>query len=169
LAHPCTYIHRYILTTYTCNPVSTCNYTSTANLHNSQITTAPAKPFPALFVFTSRSLATTSNTRDTSVSRAQDLSSQIPVQNCLSSNLVPCLSQHGPHRKHNSSIVQLLCPCLLLWERVYGAVARKRSWYMRPYRGYYMTTALHLQYYTPTSIYVFLVISFQVTFPSKPF
>jgi hypothetical protein len=33
------------------------NYSATANLHNSQITTAPAKSFPACCVFTSRSLA----------------------------------------------------------------------------------------------------------------
>jgi hypothetical protein len=39
---------------------TTSNYSATANLHNSQITSAPAKPFPACCVFTSRSLVTAS-------------------------------------------------------------------------------------------------------------
>jgi hypothetical protein len=37
---------------------TTSNYSATDNLHNLQITTAPAKHFPAYCVFTSRSLAT---------------------------------------------------------------------------------------------------------------
>jgi hypothetical protein len=40
------------------------SYSATAYLHNSQITTAPAKPFPACCVFTSRSLATAYNSGD---------------------------------------------------------------------------------------------------------
>jgi hypothetical protein len=36
---------------------TTSNYSATANLRNSQITTAPTKPFPACCVFTSCSLA----------------------------------------------------------------------------------------------------------------
>jgi hypothetical protein len=35
---------------------TTSNYNATANLQNSQITIAPAKPFPAYSVFTRRSL-----------------------------------------------------------------------------------------------------------------
>jgi hypothetical protein len=54
---------------------NTSNYIATANLHNSQITTAPAKPFPACCVFTNRSLATASNSGDSSASRAQVLAS----------------------------------------------------------------------------------------------
>jgi hypothetical protein len=57
------------------------NYSATANLLNSQITTAPAKSFPACCVFTSLSLETASNSGDSSASRAQVLSSQTPVQN----------------------------------------------------------------------------------------
>jgi hypothetical protein len=49
---------------------------ATANLHNSQITTAPAKPFPACFASTSRSLPSASNSGDSSVS----LTHVIPVQ-----------------------------------------------------------------------------------------
>jgi hypothetical protein len=47
---------------------TTRNYSVTANLYNSQITTAPAKHFPACYVFTSRSLVTASNSGDSSVS-----------------------------------------------------------------------------------------------------
>jgi hypothetical protein len=57
----------------------TSSYNATANLHNSQITTAPAKPFPACCVFISRFLATASNSGDYSASRSQVLSSQTPV------------------------------------------------------------------------------------------
>jgi hypothetical protein len=90
------------------------NYSATADLHNSQIGTAPAKSFPAYCVFTSHTLATASNSGDSSVSHAQVLSewqlpsnchfsSQTPVQNWLSTNWAPNLlvitSQHGPPGK----------------------------------------------------------------------
>jgi hypothetical protein len=71
--------------------VSTSNYSDTANRHNSQITTAPAKPFPACCVFTSQSLATASNSGDSLASRAQVLSSQTSIQNSLSTDFVPSL------------------------------------------------------------------------------
>jgi hypothetical protein len=88
----------------------TSNYNATANLHNSQITTAPAKLFPAFCVFTSSSLATASNSEDSSVSRPQVLSSQPPVQNsCLLSTLLslPCRTQ--PHCQPSTDSL----PCLL--------------------------------------------------------
>jgi hypothetical protein len=47
---------------------STGYYSVIANLHNSQITTAPAKRFPVCCVFTSRVLATASNSGDSSAS-----------------------------------------------------------------------------------------------------
>jgi hypothetical protein len=53
------------------------------NLHNSQVTTAPAKLFPACRVFTSPSLATASKSGDSSASRAQVLFPQNPVHNWL--------------------------------------------------------------------------------------
>jgi hypothetical protein len=63
------------------------NYSATADLHNS-----PQHPLslfqPAVFI---RSLATASNSGDSSASRAQILSSQPPVQNRLSTGFVPCL------------------------------------------------------------------------------
>jgi hypothetical protein len=49
---------------------TTSNYSAIANLHNLQITTAPLKLFPACCVFNSLSLATASNSGDSSVSRA---------------------------------------------------------------------------------------------------
>jgi hypothetical protein len=69
-----------------------------------------AKYSPACSVFTSRSLATASNSGDSSAFRAQVLSSQLPVQNCLSTDssllqLLVITSLHRPHRKHRSSIV----------------------------------------------------------------
>jgi hypothetical protein len=59
-------------------------YSATADLHNSQITAVPTKPFPAFFVFTSRSLASAPNIRDSSASHAEVPSSQTTVQNSLS-------------------------------------------------------------------------------------
>jgi hypothetical protein len=44
--------------------VITLNYNAIAKLYNSQTTTAPAKPFQACCVSTSRFLVTASNTRD---------------------------------------------------------------------------------------------------------
>jgi hypothetical protein len=86
---------------------TTRNYSTTTNLHNSQITTAPAKPFPA-YVFIIRSLVKASNSGDSSDSRDQVLSSQTPVQNYqLTTNLVTPVvfkitPRHGPRRKHRS-------------------------------------------------------------------
>jgi hypothetical protein len=47
---------------------TTSNYSATANRHDSQITTAYAKSFPACCVFTSRYLVTVSNSGDSSAS-----------------------------------------------------------------------------------------------------
>jgi hypothetical protein len=54
-----------------------------AYLHNSQNTTAPAKPLTACCLVTSRSLATAFNSGDFSAFHAQVLPSPTPVQNCL--------------------------------------------------------------------------------------
>jgi hypothetical protein len=50
-----------------------------------QANTAPTKPF------SSHPLTTATNSGDSSDSRAQVLSSQPPVQNCLTTDFVPCL------------------------------------------------------------------------------
>jgi hypothetical protein len=57
------------LLTYFYTPLgTTSNYNATANLHSSQITTAPNKPFPACCV-NSHSLASASGSGDSSSSR----------------------------------------------------------------------------------------------------
>jgi hypothetical protein len=61
--------------------VLTRNYSVTANLHTLQIIRAPVKPFPACYFLTSRSLATASNSGDSSASRPQVLLAQPSVQN----------------------------------------------------------------------------------------
>jgi hypothetical protein len=57
-----------LLTTYTHDSELQAVNNTTASLHNSQITTAPAKPFPACSVITSRSLITGSNSGESSAS-----------------------------------------------------------------------------------------------------
>jgi hypothetical protein len=59
------------------------NYSTTANLHNSQITTESAKPFPACCVFISRSLAMASKSGTSSAFIAQILSSWPAMQSTL--------------------------------------------------------------------------------------
>jgi hypothetical protein len=66
-----------LLATYTHH--SELQYNAIANLHTLQITAATGKHSPAFCVFSSRPLATASNSGDPSVSRAQVLSSQPPV------------------------------------------------------------------------------------------
>jgi hypothetical protein len=56
-------------------------HSATPDLHNSQITTSPVKPFPACCAFKSRSLTTACNSWDSTISRAHILFSQPPVQN----------------------------------------------------------------------------------------
>jgi hypothetical protein len=89
--------------------VITSNYRVTANIHNSQITTAPAKSFPACCVFTSRSLAMSYDNGDSSASRAQIRFSQphaeLFVSNLVAPSVFKITPWQGPHRKHHSSIV----------------------------------------------------------------
>jgi hypothetical protein len=73
-------VTRFIGHSYTW-PGTTSNYSATANLHISQITTALAKPFLVCCVFTSRSLATALTVEDLSFTRS----------GCLHS--LPCTSQ----------------------------------------------------------------------------
>jgi hypothetical protein len=63
-----------LLTNYYTRLGSTINHSATTDVHNSQITTAIAKYFPACF-FASRSLVMTSNSGDPIASRAQMISS----------------------------------------------------------------------------------------------
>jgi hypothetical protein len=77
-------------------------------LHNSEITTAPAKPFPACCVFTSRSLATASNSRDSSALCALVFKYEAYPQNKFRLQILS-LQRCG----HNGAN---LCSLLVLWE-----------------------------------------------------
>jgi hypothetical protein len=85
---------------------------STSNYSISKIHKSPQNRlslFPAWCVFICRSLEIASNSRDSSASRAQVLSSQSPMQNSTKLIVLSVLvitSRRGSHRKHNSSIVE---------------------------------------------------------------
>jgi hypothetical protein len=89
-----------LLTTYAHDLRTTSNYSASTNLHNSQITTAPVKPFPACCVFINCSLSMASNSRDSSASYAQVLSSQILVQKCLTTDFVLTFPKPLPRNSH---------------------------------------------------------------------
>jgi hypothetical protein len=79
--------------------LTTSNDSATANLHNSHFTTAHAKRFPASCVFTCRSLATVSNSRDSPTIPSTGLGSSLysfgtyPTENTVSNNssIVACI------------------------------------------------------------------------------
>jgi hypothetical protein len=98
-----------------------------STIHNS-----PQRPLslsPTCCDFINLSLATASNSRDSSASRAQVLSSQPPVKNCLTTEfsterivkvkvmllIAPVILVltywHGPHRKRRSSSVVCVFKC----------------------------------------------------------
>jgi hypothetical protein len=102
--------------------VSTSIYSPTLNLHTSKITTAPAKPFPACRVFTSRYPLTASNSGDSS---ASDLKSSLnvgslptdsflhslPYRTDLDATVVFLITpRHGPRRKHAIHCHVLIVP-----------------------------------------------------------
>jgi hypothetical protein len=77
------------------------NYSAIANLHNSEITTAPVKPFPACFVYTSCSLVTASKSGDPSVSTLKSSLHSLPYKTDLVSPVLFLITpQHGPSREH---------------------------------------------------------------------
>jgi hypothetical protein len=89
--------------------ISTSNYSIIANLYNSQITTEPAKTFSPFCVFTSRSLATASNSGDSSASPAESLLHRLPCRTHLVAPIFSVItSWHGPTKNpasNNTSIV----------------------------------------------------------------
>jgi hypothetical protein len=85
------------------------NHSATANHHNSQITTPPAKPFPAYCAFTSRSLATAFDSWDSSASRAQVLPSPTTAQNRLPLIVFVFLYPLGTDRTEDTVILLRSC------------------------------------------------------------
>jgi hypothetical protein len=82
------------------------NYSATANLHNSQITTASAKPFPVCCVFNSRSLVTVPNSGDFfSFTRWSPFFTDSCTE--LSSNLVPAYNISAQNNTENTAILLL--------------------------------------------------------------
>jgi hypothetical protein len=64
---------------------TTSKYSAVADLYTLQITTTPAKLFPACCVFSSRSIATASNSGDSSASRAHVVTRYCPTTEISSS------------------------------------------------------------------------------------
>jgi hypothetical protein len=99
--------------------IYTSNYSATASPHNSQQTTAPAKPFPACCVLTSRSLATASNSGDSSASRAHGIPGWSSSHNSTKLQICPI---DKPSARTTQKIQLFYC-CM----RVYRAVAQQGS------------------------------------------
>jgi hypothetical protein len=96
-------------------PGTTSNHSATANLHNSQMTTAPAKPFTACCVFTKRSLATASNSGDSSASALKSSLHSLPYKIDLVDPFMFLLTPlHGPSRKHSFQ-EYLYCCMRICW------------------------------------------------------
>jgi hypothetical protein len=95
---------------------TTSNYSATANLHNSQITTLPAKLFPACSVFTSPSVATAANSFPGSgtIFTASLAELNWAKVNSLLQTVLPIKSQHGIHRKHRVSKIKSPVVCVFV-------------------------------------------------------
>jgi hypothetical protein len=104
---------------------TTSSYSAFANLHKSQITTAPAKPFPACGVFTSHSLATASNSGDSSASCPQIFSSQPPVPNWT--RFSSCPGYNNPTWTTQKTPLFPTVTLLLQRECVYRGIAQKQQ------------------------------------------
>jgi hypothetical protein len=85
---------------------TTRNYSVIADIHSLQI--IRVHPFTDCCVFISRSLATSSNSGDSSASHAQVVNSQPPVQNStefIAPTVVVITSRYRPHRKHHAHVI----------------------------------------------------------------
>jgi hypothetical protein len=106
-------VNRFIDILYT-RLGTTSNYSAIADLHILQITTASAEPFIVCCIFTSRSLATVSNSGDSSASCTQVLP---PVQNStelITPTVLVKTSRHGPHRKHRLYSSKSVVACVFV-------------------------------------------------------
>jgi hypothetical protein len=91
--------------------IGTSNYSATANLHNSQITTATAKPFPACCVFTSRSLAKALTVEIFQLHALKSSLDRLPYWTDLVAPVIFLItSRHGSLRKH--CFIQFLYCCI---------------------------------------------------------
>jgi hypothetical protein len=117
-------------------PRTTINYSAIANLHNSQISTAPTKSFPACCVFTSRSLVAASSSGNSSASALKSsLNGGFPATasfphrlqygtDFVASVVLLVTPLHGPSRK--TRFQKYLYCCMRIRcarERVYPVVA----------------------------------------------
>jgi hypothetical protein len=84
-------------------------YNAITDFHTSQITTAPAKPFPPCCIFASHSLATVPNSGDSSASRSQALLSQPLVQNFFNCQLnYSAISSQPPLQSSTEVVAPIL-------------------------------------------------------------
>jgi hypothetical protein len=92
---------------------TTSNYSAIADLHRLHITTGHAKSFPASCIYTSRSLVTTSNSRDPSASALKSALNNTSFPTDIFFHRLPygtesvaaivflLTPRHGPRRKHH--------------------------------------------------------------------
>jgi hypothetical protein len=84
---------------------TTSNYSTIANLHTLQITTAHAMSFPACCVFISRSLVGAPNSEDSSASALKSSLHSLPYRTDLAAPVVFFITpRHGLRRQHHSQI-----------------------------------------------------------------
>jgi hypothetical protein len=84
----------------------------------------------------------------------------IRVKTSVFWDIMPCIPfkvnrRFGGTSKLNTALL-LLRSCLLLWKRVYIAVAQKWPWYIRPSRGRCIATVLYATIYTYIHIYIYI-------------
>jgi hypothetical protein len=124
------WITGFIDTTRTHAPLGTiCDYSATANLHNSQFNIAPAKPFQACCIFTSRSLATASNGGDFPASRALVVP-LLPASCSLNWTGSSSLLNYSATANFGESVNYLRLPILssqLAWDPRYISSARTQQ------------------------------------------
>jgi hypothetical protein len=103
----------------------TSNYSATANLHNSQITTAPAKHFPFFCVFTSRSWQRLLTVEILHLHALKSSLHRLPYRTDLVAPVVLLITaRHGPRRNIPFAAVPLFLRVdSLLLEHVYRGVA----------------------------------------------
>jgi hypothetical protein len=103
---------------------NTSNYSATANLYNSQITTAPANPFSARSVFTSSCLVTASNNGYSSCSMLKSFLNGCSLPNVCSCSR--CSPYEPPARTTVENHVSTVPPLLRVGTCFFVIFAEKR-------------------------------------------